>query len=106
MTYEVMEPTSGESIFAEHLEANKPETPTQGLHHIACDCNGIPTSERVAEFAANGFEYVQSWLWEGGGAFAIFESPETRGVWFEMIEIRIGWEWPERQGWFPERSEG
>ena len=104
MTYEVIEPISGDTIFAEYLEANKTDTTTQGLHHIAYDCNGIAMSERVTGFAARGFECVQSGLWEGGGAFAFFESPETRGVWFETIEIPTGWVWPECQGWFPERE--
>ena len=121
MTYEVISPVSGPSIFQEFLDGLQDQRAcghangnddgamgqVEGVHHIAYDCNNIPMAARHAGFAARGYECVQSGVWHGGAAFAFFESvrKEGKGVWWETIEIPTegeGWTWPEASAVYPE----
>jgi methylmalonyl-CoA/ethylmalonyl-CoA epimerase len=76
--FELMQPLSGPSIFAEHLAAKG-----EGLHHISFSLDGAPWAERVAAFEARGFPVVQSGLWLGGVRFAFFDTEQATGASFE-----------------------
>lgn len=107
ITYEVIQPISGPSIFADYLQshATAGNEGGGGLHHLAYDCNGIPMEERVRGFAERGYEMVQSGTWGDGNTFMFFEGPKgVKGMWFETIEFGEG-EWPEVEQWFPEKEE-
>lgn len=98
MTFELIEPLSGPSIFQDFLDAHG-----EGVHHVAWDCNGIPMAERVRGFEERGFRMVQSGDWNGGNQFAFFEDRESvggGGVWFETIVFGEGG-MPEAEGVWP-----
>ena len=46
MIWEILEPVSGPTIFADLLERHG-----EGIHHLAFECNPVPFEERMAEFA-------------------------------------------------------
>lgn len=102
MTYEVIQPVSGPTIFQEFLDKQG-----EGIHHIAYDCNGIAMEERVKRFRERGFECVQSGKWMVGGLseFAFFENGAL-GTCFETIGFEEGWEFPEPDEWFPPDAGG
>ena len=69
LTYEVIEPISGPTIFQKFLDEKG-----EGLNHVAYDYNGLAMAEKVAGFRERGWEMVQSGLWRGGGEFMFFEN--------------------------------
>lgn len=81
MQFELVQPLTGPSIWADHLAVHGP-----GMHHI-----GKYVSDHAAAVAAAiaaGFEPLQSargFGAEGDGAFAYFEPPGT-GVVIELIQ--------------------
>ncbi|KAG7005027.1 hypothetical protein G7Y79_00022g052480 [Physcia stellaris] len=106
ITYEVIQPVSGPSIFADYLasHATAGSEGGGGLHHVAYDCNGIPMEERVKKFDERGYSMVQSGTWMEGSTFMFFEGPQgVKGTWVETIEFGGG-EWPEAEEWFPEEA--
>ena len=56
--------------------------------------------ERVRMFRKRGFEVVQGGVWLGGGEFQFWEN-EAAGTYFETIDIKEGFEWPEPDEVFP-----
>ncbi len=99
MTYELIEPLAGPSIFRDFLDAHG-----DGVHHVAWDCNGIPMAERVRGFEARGYAMVQSGDWAGGNRFAFFENAVVaKGVWFETIVFGEG-EFPAAEEVWPPPS--
>jgi len=99
MIWELMEPISGPTIFAEFLERHG-----EGIHHIAYDCNQIPFEERLAEFARRGFRLVQSGSWMGRNHFAFFETEAATTTCLETYIFPDGWEYPEPDEWYPPRT--
>jgi catechol 2,3-dioxygenase-like lactoylglutathione lyase family enzyme len=79
--FELVQPLSGPSIFADHLRAHGP-----GLHHVGKYVADHPAAVRAV--LADGFTPIQSargFGAEGDGAFAYFEPP-GRGLMVELIE--------------------
>ncbi len=73
MQFELVQPLTGPSIFAEHLE-----THGEGLHHVGKYVPDHPAA--VAEALAAGFIELQSargFGAEGDGAFAYFKHPSV-----------------------------
>jgi len=89
MIWELMEPISGTTIFADFLEKHG-----EGIHHIAYDCNNIPFEQRIAEFKRRGFELVQTGSWMGND-FAFFDTEDATTTCFETYAFSDGWEYPE-----------
>jgi len=107
LTYEVIQPISGPSIFADYLSSSgNGGGGRAGLHHVAYDCNGIPMADRVRGFEERGWKMVQGGDWGEGNKFAFFEGGEgVEGTWVETIEMGGG-EWPPCEEWFPEGAGG
>lgn len=85
-----------------------PGVPRQGrrIHHIAYDCNGIPTVEGVK---GREFECVESGNWTVGGfsKFTFFESTDQGpGVCFETVGIEERSEFPEPDEWLQLKAGG
>jgi methylmalonyl-CoA/ethylmalonyl-CoA epimerase len=79
--YELVQPLSGPSIFADHLRQHGP-----GLHHVGTFVKDHQAA--VAAMRASGLEPLQSargYGAEGDGAFAYFEPPGL-GLIVELIE--------------------
>jgi catechol 2,3-dioxygenase-like lactoylglutathione lyase family enzyme len=73
LQFELVQPLSGPSIFADHLAAHG-----EGLHHVGSYVPDHPAA--VAEALAAGFVPLQSargFGAEGDGAFAYFKHPDT-----------------------------
>jgi methylmalonyl-CoA/ethylmalonyl-CoA epimerase len=81
LQYELVQPLSGPSIFADHLEANG-----EGLHHVG---TFVPDhAAAVADALAAGFSLIQcaaGYGAEGDGAFAYFQRPDVPLI-VELIE--------------------
>lgn len=99
MIWEIIEPVSGRTIFAEFLDRHG-----EGIHHIAFDCNNIPFVERLAEFAKRGLTLAQGGSWMGRNHFAFFETESETTTCIETYEFPDDWEYPEPEAWFPPRS--
>ena len=96
--WEIIEPVSGPTIFAEFLERHG-----GGIHHLAYDCNNVPFEQRIAEFARRGFRLVQSGSWMGRNHFASFETEHATTTCFETYSFPDDWEYPEPEEWYPHR---
>jgi catechol 2,3-dioxygenase-like lactoylglutathione lyase family enzyme len=82
MQFELVQPLSGPSIFADHLREHGP-----GLHHVGKYVNDHPAA--VAAVLADGFTPIQSahgFGATGDGAFAYFAPPGLSGLIVELIE--------------------
>lgn len=97
--WELMEPISGPTIFAEYLEKYG-----EGIQHVAYDFNNIPFEDRIAEMERRGFRVAQSGSWLGTNHFAFFETEEETGTCFETYAFPSDWEYPEPDEWYPPRS--
>lgn len=97
ITYEVIEPVSGPTIFQSFLDEKG-----EGIHHVAYDCNGVGMEERLKGFKERGWNCTQGGTWKVGGmnSFAFFER-EGAETCFETIDFEEGWDWPEPEEWFP-----
>ncbi|MBY3045957.1 VOC family protein [Rhizobium leguminosarum] len=96
MVWELMEPVSGPTIFADFLKAHG-----EGVHHVAYDCNNIPFEERIAEFERRGFKKIQSGSWMGRNHFAFFATEEDTTTCFETYAFPDDWDYPEPDSWYP-----
>ena len=99
MIWELMEPVSGATIFADFLEQHG-----EGIHHLAFDCNNILFEERLAEFERRGFPLVQSGSWMGRNHFAFFETEHATTTCFETYAFPNDWQYPEPEAWYPPRT--
>ena len=99
MIWELMEPISGATIFADFLEQHG-----EGIHHLAFDCNNIPFEERLAEFERRGFPLVQSGSWMGRNHFAFFETEQATTTCFETYAFPDDWQYPEPDAWYPPQA--
>ena len=79
--FELVQPLSGPSIFADHLEAHG-----EGLHHVGIYVPNQPQAMR--ELEAEGYRCVQS-AWgfgaEGDGAFAYYKTDHPLATIIEVI---------------------
>ncbi len=94
--WELIEPVSGPTIFAEFLERHG-----EGIHHVAYDCNNIPFEQRIMEFARRGFQLVQSGSWMGTNHFAFFETEHATTTCIETYAFPPDWHYPEPDARFP-----
>ncbi len=97
--WEIMEPVSGPTIFAEFLERHG-----EGIHHVGYDCNNIPLEERIAEFERRGFQRVQSGSWMGRNHFAFFQTEDATTTCLETYVFPDDWQGPEPDEWYPPRA--
>lgn len=96
LSLEIMEPLYGPSIFAQFLDEHG-----EGLQHLAFDCEDRPWAERERQFAAHGFERVQSGTFNEQNPFAFFDTEAATSTTFETYDIPDGYVWPEPQEWYP-----
>jgi methylmalonyl-CoA/ethylmalonyl-CoA epimerase len=96
MVWEIIEPVSGPTIFAEFLEQHG-----EGIHHVAYDCNNIPFDQRISELNRRGFKIAQSGSWIGKCHFAFFETEEATTTCFETYIFPDDWVYPEPDSTYP-----
>lgn len=96
MIWELIQPLSGRTVFAEFLEQQ-----SEGIHHIAFDCNGLPFDARVQGFADRGFALAQSGRWLGKVPFALFECRGATRTCISTFEFPVEWEYPQPDAWYP-----
>lgn len=80
--FELVQPTSGPSIFSDHLSEHG-----EGLHHVGIYVDDHDAA--VQEVLAQGFDPIQSargFGANGDGAFAYFLSPDLAGCVVELIK--------------------
>lgn len=99
MVWELMEPVSGPTIFADFLARHG-----EGIQHVAYDCNNIPFEDRIAELERRGFKCVQSGSWLGRNHFAFFGTEADTTTVFETYAFPDDWEYPEPDEWYPARG--
>ncbi|WP_299979285.1 VOC family protein [uncultured Pseudoteredinibacter sp.] len=95
--WELMEPLSGPTIFADYLKRN----PGGGIQHIAYDCGDTPMVERFSEFERRGYRCVQSGKWLGVNHFAFFDTEDDTAAVFETYYFPKDFEYPEPDYWYP-----
>ena len=98
MIWELIEPVSGSTIFAEFLERHG-----EGIHHVAFDCNNIPFEQRITEFERRGFQLVQSGSWMGKNHLAFFETEDATTTCLETYSFPDDWQYPDPDEWYPPR---
>ncbi|CAF9939892.1 MAG: hypothetical protein HETSPECPRED_002089 [Heterodermia speciosa] len=124
LTFEIMQPTGGESLMAEYLDQVR--TPTvgawplrreltgvkrrgqEGIQHIAFDCKNIPMSERKRQMRERGFEPAMEGVWKGRKGtchFCFFDTEAGTGTVFESIDFSDDWEDPDFE-WYPHAPAG
>lgn len=96
LIWELIEPVSGPTIFAEFLDRHG-----EGIHHVAYDCHGIPLAARQAEFTRRGFQLVQSGSWLGTNHFAFFETESATTTCLETYVFPADWAYPPPDEWYP-----
>ncbi len=96
MFWEIVQPEMGESIYTDFLERHG-----EGIHHVAFACGGLSMDERVAKFKANGFDCIQSGVWQGKVPWAYFSTEEATGTIFETFDIPADFVIPEPEEWYP-----
>lgn len=99
MVWELMEPVSGPTIFADFLEKHG-----EGIQHVAYDCNNIAFEDRIAELTRRGFKCVQSGSWMGVNHFAFFGTEADTTTVFETYAFPSDWDYPEPEAWYPARA--
>lgn len=99
MAWEVIQPLSGESIYAEFLA----EHGAGGFHHIAVDCSGVPFDGQVAELNARGYHSIQSGTaFDGAVRFAYFHTNKQGAPIVEIFESPPGLVIEDHaEEWFP-----
>lgn len=96
ITWELMEPIDGPTIFADFLQRQG-----EGIHHVAHDCGNIPMADRIHEFEARGFRCVQSGKWMDQNHFAFFATDDATTTIFETYVFPPDFEYPEPEYWYP-----
>jgi len=99
MIWEIIEPVSGSTIFAEFLLRHG-----EGIHHVAYDCNNVQFEQRIAEFKQRGFQLVQSGSWMGKNHFAFFETESATTTCLETYIFPDDWQYPEPDEWYPHQA--
>jgi hypothetical protein len=94
--WEIIEPASGPSIYADFLEQHG-----GGVHHVAVDCNGADWETRLKMFAAHGYELLQSGRWMGRVPYAYFATDKDISTTVETFIIPDDFPMPEPQEWYP-----
>jgi len=83
LMFELIEPTIGPNIYADHLEEYG-----EGLHHLACFAFEDPASV-VAEFEAAGMPVLQSGFCHGANFWYVDTRAELNGVIFETGDRNV-----------------
>ena len=97
ITWELMQPISGDTIFSEFLDKHG-----EGIQHVAFDCNNIPWEERLREFERRGYKCVQGGSWMGRNTFAFFETEDATTTTFETYVFPEDWEYPVPEETYPQ----
>ncbi|KAL8783615.1 MAG: hypothetical protein Q9195_009336 [Heterodermia aff. obscurata] len=100
LTFEIMQPTGGESLMAEYLDQRRGQ---EGIQHIAFDCKNIPMNDRKREMRERGFEPAMEGVWQGRKGtcnFCFFDTEVGTGTVFESIDFSDDWEDPDFE-WYP-----
>lgn len=96
MFWEIVQPVEGDNIYTDFLDRHG-----EGIHHVAFGCDGVPWAERVAGFEKNGFQCIQSGIWEDVVPWAYFGTEQATGTIFEIYDIPEGFVIPEPEEWYP-----
>jgi hypothetical protein len=96
MNWEVIEPVSGPSIYADFLESHG-----EGVQHLAFNCGGIPYEDRLRILAERGFSVAQSGLHNGRVRFHYFATEADARTIFEVYDFPLGASLVPPEAWYP-----
>jgi hypothetical protein len=96
ITWEVIQPLSGEGVHQEHLRRHG-----ESYFHVSLDLGSPDFSTRVRELQDQGFRIVQSATWLGAVKYAFFEAANSPGMLFETICVPPDFAFPEPDSWYP-----
>lgn len=96
VTWEIMQPLRGPSIFQEFLDEHG-----EGIHHVAFDCADAPWDERIASFTQRGFPPSQSGRFADQNPFVFFATEGATATTFETYRFDESFRFPEPETWFP-----
>ncbi|TKA61669.1 hypothetical protein B0A49_11554 [Cryomyces minteri] len=100
LTFEIMQPISGDSFMADYLSKHGGE---EGIQHVAFDMGEKPMAERQRIMRERGFEPAMEGWWKGSKGvchFCFFDTEASTGTVFESIEFSDDWEDPDFV-WYP-----
>jgi methylmalonyl-CoA/ethylmalonyl-CoA epimerase len=96
MNWEIIEPISGPSIYADFLERHG-----DGVQHLAFNCNGIKYEERVRQFEDRGYQAIQTGIILGGIDFHYYSAEDDLRTVVEIYRVPPGFLFPEPEEWYP-----
>ena len=85
MNWEVVEPVSGPSIYADFLERHG-----EGVQHLAFNCDGLPYEDQLSAFAERGYEVAQSGLIAGRIRFSYLATEADARTIIEVYDFPPG----------------
>lgn len=89
LQWEIIQPVSGESIFADFLAQRG-----EGIHHLLYNREGMSLAEKDASFRAAGFRCIQKGNWNNGVIYAYYQRDPERGLTIEIVDRAPGWTRP------------
>jgi Glyoxalase/Bleomycin resistance protein/Dioxygenase superfamily len=96
MTWEVIEPVGGRSIYRDFLEEGH-----KGLHHIAISCDDAPYEESAAELRRRGYEELMGGrTFEGTVRMGYWHNGRDDCPWVEVFVLPPAFG-PEPDEWYP-----
>lgn len=96
MQFEVIEPHSGPSIYADFLERRG-----EGVQHLAFNCRGLEYDARRQVFLDRGYAAIQSGRFFGEGRFDYFATEDEVGTVIEIATLPEGAIVPPPDSWYP-----
>ena len=89
-----MQPLSGQSVYADFL--------TRHGEGVAFSWGDVADyDEKIAQFAAHGFERIQTGRFFEVCRFDYFATEDAIGTVFETFYAPAGFVFPEPEGWYP-----
>ena len=95
MLWQIVQPLTGPSIYADFLEKHG-----EGVYTIAFDCHNGAWEERLKAFKDHGYAMTQSGVWVGRVPYAYFETENGEAI-LKTYAIPGDFVLPEPEEWYP-----
>lgn len=97
MQWELIQPLSGRSMYADFLARHG-----DGVQHVAFSWNDVAEyDEKIAQFAAHGFERIQTGYCFEVCRFDYFATEDAASTVFEIFYAPPGFVFPPPDTWYP-----
>lgn len=96
MSWEIVEPLEGPSIYTEFLDRHG-----DGVQHFGFNCADGVYEEQLRRLSARGCEMVQSGVYLGKARFHYFETDLDAKLVVEIVSVPKGFTFPEPESWVP-----